>query len=109
MLASILDNDLITFYEIYECFDKLSVFNSNWENEVTEKLTEIGTGLQDLLFATHKMERNIVTAINNLAYVNQEGFERLGSKITNELSSINSSIKFNNLLSTIQAYKLYNP
>ena len=109
MLASILDNDLITFYEIYECFDKLSVFNSNWENEVAEKLTEIGTGLQDLLFATHKMERNIVTAINNLAYVNQEGFERLGSKITNELSSINSSIKFNNLLSTIQAYKLYNP
>jgi len=109
MLASILDNDLITFYEIYECFDKLSVFNSNWENEVTEKLNEIGTGLQDLLFATHKMERNIVTAINNLAYVNQEGFERLGSKITNELSSINSSIKFNNLLSTIQAYKLYNP
>jgi len=109
MLVSILDNDLITFYEIYECFDKLSVFNSNWENEVTEKLNEIGTGLQDLLFATHKMERNIVTAINNLAYVNQEGFERLGSKITNELSSINSSIKFNNLLSTIQAYKLYNP
>jgi len=109
MLVSILENDLITFYEIYECFDKLSVFNSNWENEVTEKLTEIGTGLQDLLFATHKMERNIVTAINNLTYLTQEGFERLGSKITNELSSIDSSIKFNNLLSTIQAYKLYNP
>jgi len=108
MLASILDNDLITFYEIYECFDKLSVFNSNWENEVTEKLTEIGTGLQELLLATHKMERNIVTAINNLTYLTQEGFERLSSKITNELSSIDSSIKFNNLLSTIQAYKLYN-
>ena len=27
--------DFITFYQIYEVFDKLNVFNSNWENELS--------------------------------------------------------------------------
>jgi hypothetical protein len=36
---------MITFYEIYETFDQLGVFNSNWENEVSNKLSEIGDGI----------------------------------------------------------------
>ena len=32
MIGALVSEDLITFYEIYESFDKLSMFNSNWEN-----------------------------------------------------------------------------
>ena len=51
MLGSLLSDDLITFYEIYESFDKLGIFNSSWENEVSEKLINIGDKLNDLMYS----------------------------------------------------------
>ncbi len=48
MINSVSSNDLITFYEIYEYFDKLNLFNSNWENEVSQKLTNIRDGITDI-------------------------------------------------------------
>ena len=107
MVTASIENDLITFYEIYECFDQLGVFNSNWENEISNKLSEIGDGIHELLYSIYRMERNIVSAINTLTYVNQRGFEKLNATISSELSSINSSINFGNLLKTVQTYQLY--
>jgi hypothetical protein len=107
MVTSLVDSELITFYEIYECFDQLSVFNSNWENEVSNKLTDIGEGLRDLMYSIYQMENKIVRSIGNLTYVTQESFIRLNHSVDNQLSSIDSSIKFNNLLSSIQAYQMY--
>jgi hypothetical protein len=107
MIAAAVESDLITFYEIYECFDKLSVFNSNWENEVSSKLDNIGIGISELLYSIYRMERNIVVAINNLTYVTQAGFSTLNNTINTELKSINSSIHFNNLLTSIQTYKMF--
>ena len=107
MVTSLVDSELITFYEIYECFDQLGVFNSNWENEVSNKLTDIGEGLRDLMYSIYHMENKIVRSIDNLTYVTQESFSRLNHSVNNQLSSIDSSIKFNNLLSSIQAYQMY--
>ena len=107
MISSILNEDLITFYEIYESFDKLKIFNSTWENEVSEKLTDIGDGLSELMFSINKMEQNIVSEIGNLTYVTQESMRDLGNTVTKELDSVNSSIKFNNLLTGISTYQLY--
>jgi len=107
MITSIVEEDLIVFYEIYESFDKLNMFNSNWENEVSQKLSNIGKGLNDLLFSIDSMERNIVSSLNELSYVSQEGFSNLNISVTRELQSIDSSIKFNNLLTGISTYQLY--
>ena len=107
MISSILNEDLITFYEIYESFDKLKIFNSTWENEVSEKLTDIGDGLSELMFSINKMEQNIVSEIGNLTYVTQESMRDLGNTVSKELDSVNSSIKFNNLLTGISTYQLY--
>ena len=107
MLGSLLSDDLITFYEIYESFDKLNIFNSNWENEVTEQLNNIEVGFSDLMYSINSMERNIVNGLNELSYVTQEGFSDLEQSVTKELQSIDSSIKFNNLLTGISAYQLY--
>ena len=41
MITALIDDNMITFYEIYESFDKLNIFNSNWENEVTKNLGDI--------------------------------------------------------------------
>lgn len=107
MLGALLSDDLITFYEIYESFDKLSIFNSSWENEVSEKLTNIGDKLNDLMYSIYTMEQNIVSNLNSLNYFMQEGFADLNISLTNQLKEIDSSINTNNLLAGIQAYQLY--
>jgi hypothetical protein len=107
MITSLVESDLITFYEIYECFDELGVFNSNWENEVSDKLTNIGNGIKDLMYSIYQMENKIVNSISNLTYVTQDSFRELNLSVNNQLSSIDSSIKFNNLLTGIQTYQMY--
>jgi hypothetical protein len=107
MITSLVEEDLIVFYEIYESFDKLNMFTGNWENEVSQKLSNIGEGLNDLMFSIDSMERNIVSGLNELSYVSQEGFSNLNKSVTRELQSIDSSIKFNNLLTGISTYQLY--
>lgn len=107
MIVSISTGNLVAFYEIYETFDRLNVFNSNWENEVSEKLTNIGSKLDDLMYSIYSMEQNIVSELSHLTYVTQSSFEELNGSVTNQLKEVESSINSNNLLAGIQAYQLY--
>lgn len=107
MIGALVSEDLITFYEIYESFDKLRMFNSNWENEVSEKLTNIEDKLDDLMYSIYNMEQNIVSELRHLSYVTQESFEDLNRAVTSQLEEVESSINTNNLLAGIQAYQLY--
>lgn len=107
MIGSLMGGDLVSFYEIYEVFDKLGVFNSNWENEISGQLSQIGNSILDLIDSIHKMENNIVGELNNLTYVTQSSFEDLNNSVTNQLREVESSINTNNLLAGIQAYQLY--
>ncbi|MFD3292196.1 hypothetical protein SKC35_00710 [Aquirufa sp. KTFRIE-69F] len=107
MITSLVESDLITFYEIYESFDQLGVFNSNWENEVSNKLYNIGDGIKDLMYSINRMENNIVNSLETLTYFTEDSFIELNNTITTQLSSIDSSINFNNLLTGIQTYQMY--
>jgi hypothetical protein len=107
MIGALVSEDLITFYDIYESFDKLGMFNSNWENEVSEKLTNIGDKLDDLMQSIYNMEQNIVSELSYLSYVTQESFDDLNRSVTSQLREVESSINTNNLLTGIQAYQLY--
>jgi hypothetical protein len=107
LIGALVSEDLISFYEIYESFDKLGMFNSNWENEVSEKLTNIGDKLDDLMYSIYNMEQNIVSELSQLSYITQESFENLNSSVSNQLREIESSINTNNLLTGIQTYQLY--
>jgi hypothetical protein len=121
MITSVVSGDLITFYEIYECFDKLNVFNSNWENEVSYNLSnigfklddigvqlgEIGNSLNDLFDSINSMESNIISSLDKLSYITEDSFRELNTSINEELSSIDSSIKVNNLLTGIQSFQMY--
>jgi len=107
MIAAIVKEDMIVFYEIYESFDKLGIFNSNWENDVAEKLVNIGDKLDDLMYSIYQMESKIVSEIGNLSYVTQESFSELNNSVSRQLGEIDSTLKFNNLLTGIQSYQLY--
>lgn len=106
MLTSLVHNDLITFYEIHECLDKLGIFNSNWENEINNKLNSIEYKLDDILNSIYEMEISMIKSMKMLSYVTKNSFKNLEKSISIELDGINSNIKFNNLLNTIQTYKM---
>ena len=114
MIMSLLENDQITFYEIYVSFDKLNMFNSNWENDVSktlnkisDKLTILSSQLNRLLYSVEKMNRSIVKELRGLQYITSESFGKLEKNVIGELKSINSSMNFNNLLTGIQTYQMY--
>jgi hypothetical protein len=74
---------------------------------VSNKLTNIGDGIKELMYSIHQMENTIVNSIDNLTYVTQDSFKDLSRNVETQLSNIDSSIKFNNLLTGIQTYQMY--
>ena len=125
IIISLVEGDLITFNEIYLTFDKLNIFNSNWENQVSEKLNNIDSKLDEVIYSINKMELSIVNEILGMSIMNQvqmnrlnknvkegnmmidENLSRLNSSLSSNLKSIDSTLKVGNLISTINTYQNY--
>jgi len=60
-----------------------------------------------LIISIRQMEANIIDELGHLSYVTQDSYDQLSNNVTRELESINSSIKTNNLLTSINAYQSY--
>ena len=103
MIVSLVEDDMITFYEIHERFDNLNIFDSKHERDVSLKLSNIGDGLKELMFSIEEMGRNIEDQLSDLSYVTQQSSQSLNS----QLEQIDSSLKTNNLLTTINTYQTY--
>jgi len=125
MIISLVEGDLITFNEIYLTFDKLNIFNSNWENQVSDNLNNIDSKLDEVIYSINKMELSIVNEILGMSIMNQvqmnrlnknvkegnmmidENLSRLNSSLSSNLKSIDSTLKVGNLISTINTYQNY--
>ena len=103
MIVSLVEDDMITFYEIHEMFDTLNMFDSKHEKDVSQKLTNIGDGLKDLMYEVRSMGNQISNSIQELSYVTEESNRQL----ENQLSEIDSTMKVGNLISTINTYQNY--
>lgn len=103
MINSLVEDDMITFYDIYEKFDKLNMFTSNWENQVTEKLDEVNLNLVELMEELKSVGDRIVGSIDNLSYITEESTRQLTSK----MEEIDSTLKVGNLINVIQTYQMY--
>ncbi len=103
LINSLVEDDMITFYEIYERFDKLSMFTSNWENQVTEKLEQVNVNLIDLMKELREVGNRIVSSIENLSFITEESTRNLTSK----MNEIDSTLQVGNLLNLIQTYQMY--
>jgi hypothetical protein len=103
MIVSLVEDDMITFYEIYEMFDTLNMFDSKHEKDVSQKLTNIGDGLENLMYEIRDVGNQISNSIDELSYISEESNRQL----TNQLSEIDSTMKVGNLISTINTYQNY--
>jgi hypothetical protein len=103
LINSLVEDDMITFYEIYERFDKLNMFTSNWENQVTEKLEQVNVNLIVLMKELREVGNRIVSSIENLSFITEESTRKLTSK----MSEIDSTLQVGNLLNLIQTYQMY--
>ena len=110
MINSLIDGDMINFYNLYQMFDKLNIFNTNLEisnseqlSKISEKLTNLEEGINQLISNVSKMEENLLNSIQDLKYVTEES----NSRLIFNLKQIDSSIQVNNLISTIQTYQMY--
>lgn len=107
MIVSIKEKNFITFYEIYEQFDKLRIFESNWEKELSNDLKHIGERMGEIIYSIHEMNYEIVSKLDELNFITQNSFDYLSESIERELKSINSSIDTNTLVSSINTYQTY--
>ena len=103
MIVSLVENDMITFYEIHEMFDEINMFDSKHEKDVSQKLTNIGDGLKDLMYEVRRMGNKISNSIQELTSVNQE----TNILLKEQLSGINSTLKVGNFINTINTYQNY--
>tara|TARA_B100001057_G_scaffold200424_1_gene201099 strand:+ start:985 stop:2649 length:1665 start_codon:yes stop_codon:yes gene_type:complete len=112
MLLAAKKQNLVKFYEHYEEFDKLNVFDSNWERDLSNQLKEIkqiNLESRDAMFKIAKqiveMETSIIDGLNT-------GFNKLDSSIkdmneslTKELKGVNNKLWWNNVLQGVQIYQ----
>ena len=103
MIVSLVEDDMITFYEIYEMFDTLNMFDSKHEKDVSQKLTNIGDGLESLMYEIRDMGNQISNSIDELSYITEQSNEQLQG----QLSEIDSTLKVGNLISVINTHQNY--
>ena len=103
MIVFLVEDDMITFYEIHEMFDTLNMFDSKHEKDVSQKLTNIGDGLKDLMYEVRRMGNKISNSIQELSSVTEE----TNILLKEQLSGINSTLKVGNFINTINTYQNY--
>ena len=103
MITVLVEDDLFTFYDIYEKLDKLNIFNSNYQNEMLNRLSDIQDRLEEIIYSIEDMSISIVSGLDSLT-------EEIGhsTKLLSEnLNSIESSIDLNSLITVIGSYQMY--
>ena len=103
MLTALLDEDMVTFFKIYETVDSLGVLNSSWEREVSDKLNNIEEGVTELMYTLQEVGENISEAVKHSLEFN----ERTAKRIANHLEEIDSKLDSANLISLVQTYQLH--
>ncbi len=103
MVQSLINNDMITFYEIYERLDQLNMFDSKHEKDLKKLLGEINNSLDSVMNEIRELGQDIVSSIGDLSFITEE----TGQLVQKSLDSVNSSIQTNNLLTGIQTYQMY--
>lgn len=115
MISALIEDDMLTFYEIENVFDNLNMFDSKLEKDISNKLSYIGDGLSDIgdglknisaglnayVKEMNQSSNRIIESVQTLTYVTAKTNERLEG----HLKSINSSIKVGNIVNSINTYQ----
>jgi hypothetical protein len=76
MVSNLVNDDLVSFFKLYDIFDKLSVFESNYEKKVVQGFRDNADLTKQLIKATHNSRDVIERALDEVGYqVNAVQFE----------------------------------
>lgn len=95
MITFYLDDKKIRYYEIYEAFEKLGVFDSTWQKNVLNKLDRIEIRLTHINNQLTELNQNFILLVES------------SQNLVTELKEINSNITTNNMLQAITAYQTW--
>lgn len=95
MIVFYLNDKKIRYFEIYEAFEKLGVFDSTWQKNVLNKLDNIEIRLAQISNQLTELNQNFISLVES------------SENVVSELKEINSSIMTNNMLQAITAYQTW--
>ena len=103
MTTSLLENKKIEFNMFHEVFDKMNVFDSNYQVMMKENLLKINSNLSQVIDSIHSLETELIFSLDSLT----GSIENMNENIDSQLSKINSSVKVGNLINSINTYQNY--
>ncbi len=110
MIRSIIYDDRVRFYQIYEKFDKMRIFNSQYQNDVlnslnsiNDNLVELNSNIETLTNTIDKLGKELISSIRELKFE----VSYLNDTISNQLQNISTKLDVNNLLNVVQTYQLW--
>ena len=106
MLTSLLDKKMIAFYTIYDKFDQIGIFDSNFEKELLKSLEKINENIISVVDSINRLEINLRIGLIEMGMSITSQIANSSEAIDKRLSSIGSDLKFNNLLGVINTYQL---
>lgn len=95
MIIFDLNDTKFRYFEIYEAFEKLGVFDSTWQKNVLNKLENIENRLSEISNQLTELNQNFISLIES------------SENVASELKEINSSIMTNNMLQAITTYQAW--
>lgn len=68
MISNLVNDDLVSFFKLYDIFDKLSVFESNYEKKVIQGFRDNANLTKQLIKATHDSRDAIENELKDVGY-----------------------------------------
>ena len=99
MVIFYIKKERIHYFEIFTAFEKLGVFNSSWEKDVSNKLASIDDKLASIeqnMMSLNEQFTSLVDNTEEIVGALKQGFE-----------GVNSRLNSSNLLQSITAYQTY--
>ena len=110
MIRSIIYDDRVRFYQIYEKFDKMRIFNSQHQNDVlnslnsiNDNLVELNSNIETLTNTIDNLGKELISSIRELKFE----VSYLNDTISSQLQNISTKLDVNNLLNVVQTYQLW--
>lgn len=99
MVVLYINKERIHFFEIYTAFEKLGVFNSTWQKDVSNKLSSIDVKLANIEQGLNSLDEQFSTLINNT--------DEIVGALKSGFDGVNTRLDSSNLLMGITAYQTY--
>ncbi len=108
MVVALKNNKMILFFKIYETFDQIGVFDSNWEKSLLNKMDELNISIKDLVNNIQQMEMRLHPKIEDLGFEIQSSIDQMKENVIDEVSSIKNldNGSASSILSLINTFQL---